>query len=104
MKKLLLLILLVAGMEKLHADSAVVGSKVFTESYVLGEIAKRAIENAGMTCEHKQGMGGTIILWEGLKQGAITAYPDYTGTIREEILKLPKETTMEGLRSELARQ
>ena len=32
-------------------------------------------------------MGGTIILWEALKQGAITCYPEYTGTIREVILK-----------------
>ena len=31
--------------------------------------------------------GGTIILWEALESGAITAYPEYTGTIAREILK-----------------
>src|SRR6516165_9509903 len=65
----------------------VVGSKKFTESYVLGEIAKTALQNAGFTVEHKQGMGGTIILWEALRGGEIALYPEYTGTIAEEILK-----------------
>jgi osmoprotectant transport system permease protein len=104
MRTLWCLFLLLCVSRVAAAEKAVVGSKVFTESYVLGEIAKRAIENAGVPCVHKQGMGGTIILWEALKEGAITAYPDYTGTIREEILKLGKETTVEELRAELERQ
>ena len=66
---------------------AIVGSKKFTESYVLADIAQLAIERAGYAAEHRQGMGGTIILWEALKEGAITCYPEYTGTIREVILK-----------------
>ena len=32
-------------------------------------------------------MGGTIILWQALSAGQIAAYPEYTGTIGEEILK-----------------
>ncbi|EEF59702.1 glycine betaine ABC transporter substrate-binding protein [Pedosphaera parvula] len=104
MRTLWLFLLFLYAARPASAEKAVVGSKVFTESYVLGEIARKAIENAGVPCEHKQGMGGTIILWEALKQGTITAYPDYTGTIREEILKLKKETTVDELRTELARQ
>ena len=101
----LLFFLFVLFVSRVDAEpSAIVGSKVFTESYVLGEIAKRAIENSGVPCEHKQGMGGTIILWEALREGAITAYPDYTGTIREEILKLQRELSADELRTELARQ
>ena len=69
------------------SQQIVVGSKKFTESYVLGEIAKTALQNAGFTVEHKQGMGGTIILWEALRGGEIALYPEYTGTIAEEILK-----------------
>src|SRR5437764_3291011 len=34
-------------------------------------------------------MGGTIILWEALRGGGIDVYPEYTGTIAEEMLKLP---------------
>jgi osmoprotectant transport system permease protein len=88
------------------ADAAEViklGSKKFTESFVLAEIAKRSMEEAGFPVEHRQGMGGTIILWEALKEGAIAAYPDYTGTIQEEILKAPVPSTTVEMRQELAR-
>jgi osmoprotectant transport system permease protein len=69
------------------ADPIVIGSKKFTESYVLGEIARRALTDGGIPAEHRQGMGGTIILWEALRTAQIDAYPEYTGTIAEEILK-----------------
>src|SRR5712692_1552456 len=51
------------------ADPVVIGSKKFTESYVLGEIASRTLNEAGIPAEHRQGMGGTIILWEALRAG-----------------------------------
>lgn len=70
-----------------QAQTVRVGSKRFTESYVLGEIARQLLERAGFQVEHKQGMGNTAILWEALKSGAIDAYPEYTGTITEAILK-----------------
>lgn len=81
----------------------IIGSKKFTESYVLAEIAKRSFENAGITTEHRQGMGGTIILWEALRTGQISVYPEYTGTIAEEILKRPGAMSPEAMRSELAK-
>ena len=81
----------------------VLGSKKFTESFVLADIAKRYLEEAGFRVEHRQGMGGTIILWEALRQGAIAAYPDYTGTIQEEILKRPTAASIEELREKLAK-
>lgn len=67
--------------------SVKIGSKKFTESYVLGEIAKQQLSEAGIPAEHRQGMGGTIILWQALRGGQIDAYPEYTGTIVQEILK-----------------
>ena len=70
-----------------QAQRIVVGSKRFTESYVLGEIAKTTLQRAGFAVAVRQGMGGTIILWQALQQGDITLYPEYTGTINEEILK-----------------
>ncbi len=82
-------------------EPVVIGSKKFTESYVLGEIAKRALENAGIPVEFRQGMGGTIILWEALRTGQISSYPDYTGTIGEEILKTPGRNSINEIRSEL---
>jgi osmoprotectant transport system permease protein len=83
------------------ADPILIGSKKFTESYVLAEIAKRSFENAGLTTEHRQGMGGTIILWQALKGNQISVYPEYTGTIAEEILKAPTAGVGE-MREELA--
>src|SRR5262249_11061231 len=68
------------------AADVVIGSKKFTESYVLGEIAKHTLIDAGIPAEHRQGMGGTIILWQALRGGQIDAYPEYSGTIAEEIL------------------
>jgi osmoprotectant transport system substrate-binding protein/osmoprotectant transport system permease protein len=65
----------------------IIGSKKFTESYVLGEIAKRTLAEAGISADHRQGMGGTIILWQALHTGQIDVYPEYTGTILQEILK-----------------
>jgi osmoprotectant transport system permease protein len=67
--------------------SVEIGSKKFTESYVLGEIAKRTLSDAGIPAEHRQGMGGTIIVWEALRGGQIDLYPEYTGTLVQEILK-----------------
>ncbi|MDQ2867627.1 MAG: ABC transporter permease subunit [Verrucomicrobiota bacterium] len=85
------------------AETVVVGSKKFTESYVLAEIAKQSLENAGVTVEHRPGMGGTIILWEALRGGGIDAYPEYTGTIAEEMLKIPG-ANMTQIRQSLAAQ
>ncbi|MEP7071207.1 MAG: glycine betaine ABC transporter substrate-binding protein, partial [Verrucomicrobiota bacterium] len=45
--------------------------------------------------DHRQGMGGTIILWQALRGGGIDVYPEYTGTIAEEILKTPGASEME---------
>ena len=87
----------------LRADPIIIGSKKFTESYVLAEIAKRAMENAGVAIEHRQGMGGTIILWQALWTDQIAFYPEYTGTIGEEILKAPPATSSAEMREQLAK-
>src|SRR5438874_1904601 len=76
------------------ADPVVIGSKKFTESYVLGEIGKRTLTSAGIPAEHRQGMGGTIILWQALRGGQIDAYPEYTGTIAQEILKSDRSLSL----------
>ncbi|MBS1796673.1 MAG: ABC transporter permease subunit [Acidobacteria bacterium] len=84
--------------------SIIVASKRFTESYVLGEIAKRMLENQGLNVEHRQGMGGGGIVWTALQTGQITLYPEYTGTVREEILKLKGDAGPDRMRAELAKE
>jgi osmoprotectant transport system permease protein len=84
------------------AQPVIIGSKKFTESYVLGEIARRMLNDAGIAAEHRQGMGGTIILWQALRSGQIDLYPEYTGTIAEQILKNRQLTSREQLRDAVA--
>src|SRR5207302_7530877 len=79
------------------SEQVQIGSKKFTESYVLGEIAKRTLTDAGISAEHRQGMGGTIILWEALRSGQIDVYPEYTGKITPEIVKRTDELTLQQL-------
>jgi len=86
-----------------NAEPILIGSKKFTESYVLAEIAKRAIENTGVVTEHRPGMGGTIILWQALRGEQIALYPEYTGTISEEILKTPPSISAGEMREQLAK-
>ncbi|MGV3615559.1 MAG: glycine betaine ABC transporter substrate-binding protein [Fimbriimonas sp.] len=102
MKSLVLVFLTLLG-AMASAQNIAVGSKKFTESYVLGEIAKRALTEAGLEVEHKQGMGATAIVWNALTGGSIAAYPEYTGTVSEELLKRPGMTT-EAMREELKRR
>ena len=81
----------------------VIGSKKFTESYVLGEIAQHALNDAGIAAEHRQGMGGTIILWQALRGGQIDAYPEYTGTIAQEILRNGHQPSFQEIRDALGK-
>src|SRR6266540_4143682 len=85
------------------AQTVVVASKKFAESNVLGEIAKRVLTDAGMRVVRKQDMGSTGIVWEALKSDQISCYPDYTGTISEEILKAHGELTPGAMQKELAK-
>lgn len=63
-----------------------IGTKVFTESVILGEVLKQSIESDGYQTEFYDQLGGTRILWNAMVDGEIDVYPDYTGTIIEEIL------------------
>jgi len=76
-----------------------VGSKRFTESYILGEILAQAARG-----EHRPGLGNTAILVEALKSGAIDVYPEYTGTIAREVLKTGARLDLAGLNAKLKSQ
>ena len=96
-------LLLFAAVVSTRANPIIIGSKKFTESYVLGEIARRALNDAGIATEHRQGMGGTIILWQALQGGQIDAYPEYTGTIEQEILKNGQQLSFQDIREALGK-
>ena len=69
-----------------------IGSKKFTENVILGEIATLLIRAQNVNTIHIRELGGTRILWNALLKGEIDIYPDYTGTIIEEILADEKVT------------
>jgi osmoprotectant transport system permease protein len=74
-----------------------VGSKQFTESVLLGEIARAALERSGVPAEHRRELGGTRVLWDALIAGEIDVYSEYTGTISQELL--PSGDLVQGLRA-----
>lgn len=84
--KALLLVWLLASQHE-----ARVGSKVFTESVILGEIATQLLRSAAVAATHRRELGGTQIVFQALKTGEIDAYVEYTGTIQAEILGGRKE-------------
>jgi glycine betaine/choline ABC-type transport system substrate-binding protein len=57
-----------------------VGSKNFTEQFVLGEIYSQALEAAGFKVKRQLNLGSELIAHKALKAGKIDAYPEYTGT------------------------
>ena len=64
----------------------VVGSKAFTESVILGEIAAQLGRSTGADVTHHKELGGTRLVWDALLSGQVDLYPEYTGTISNEIL------------------
>ncbi|HEY4957377.1 MAG TPA: glycine betaine ABC transporter substrate-binding protein, partial [Caldimonas sp.] len=90
-----------------RADAAesrplVVGSKRFTESYVLGEILAQTLVASGRPAQHRQGLGNTGILEQALASGAVDLYPEYTGTIVRELLKQEGNPSLAELNERLA--
>lgn len=66
-----------------------VGSKDFTEQFILGEMYALVLEEAGLPVERKLNLGGTPVAQAGLESGEIDVYPEYTGTGLVTVLKLP---------------
>lgn len=95
---LLLLVPLACGAQ----DLVRVGSKRFTESYILGEIVAQTVTaGGGARAVHKPGLGNTGILFAALENGAIDVYPEYTGTIAFELLRLTHPQSIEELNRRL---
>jgi osmoprotectant transport system substrate-binding protein len=64
-----------------------VGSKNFTEQFVLAELYAQALEVNGIKVERKLNLGGTLIAHKALEEKQIDFYPEYTGTILLAVMK-----------------
>lgn len=69
-----------------------VGSKDFTEAFILGEMYSLALEKAGFKVERKLNLGGTPVAQAALTSGEIDLYPEYTGTGLLTVLKQPSSS------------
>jgi osmoprotectant transport system substrate-binding protein len=56
-----------------------IGTKDFTEEFILGELYKGALEAKGYTVNLKKNIGATEIIDTALKSHKIDGYPEYTG-------------------------
>jgi len=64
----------------------VVGSKTFTEQYILATLIETRLQNAGFETEKMESLGSTIV-FDGLKNSEVDVYVDYTGTIWANYMK-----------------
>jgi len=74
------------GCQRSENHPVVIGAKKFTESVILAEIGTQLARPAGVA-SRREDLGGTPALWLALTQGDIDAYPEYTGTITQQILR-----------------
>lgn len=84
-----MLLIALAAMPVLAQQPIVVGSKTFSESHVLAEIAAQYLEAKGQIVQRRIGLGGTLISYEALVQGELDIYPEYTGTLTGAVFDDP---------------
>ncbi len=76
-----------------RAETIVMGSKGFTEQYILAEMYRQLVEgHTRLRVVTRTGLGGTQICFDALRTGAIDFYPEYTGTGLLVILQPPAAT------------
>jgi glycine betaine/choline ABC-type transport system substrate-binding protein len=68
-----------------------VGSKNFTEAYILGEIYAQGLEAAGYDVKTKLNLGSETIAKKAIEDGEISGYPDYTSTVLGSLYSVPAE-------------
>jgi glycine betaine/choline ABC-type transport system substrate-binding protein len=66
--------------------SLTVGSKNFTEEYILGNIYAQALKAAGYNVSTNLNLGSEVIAYKALQEGQISGYPEYTSTLLESDL------------------
>ena len=62
-----------------------VGSKNFTEEYILGNIYAQALQAAGYNVKTNLNLGSEVIAYKALQDGEISGYPEYTSTLLQSI-------------------
>jgi osmoprotectant transport system substrate-binding protein len=69
------------------SPTVTIGTKNFTEQYVLGQLYKQALEAKGFKVVYKENIGSSELIDTALKSGKINFYPEYTGVIVADLAK-----------------
>jgi osmoprotectant transport system substrate-binding protein len=75
------------------AQAIRVGSKNFSEQFIIAELYAGALEAAGYQVDRKLNLGSTFAVHEALKAGLVDVYPEYTGTGLTTLLQTAPEST-----------
>jgi osmoprotectant transport system substrate-binding protein len=83
-----------AGASPAAKPTIVVGTKNFTEAYVLGELYKQALQAKGYTVKYKANIGSSELIDTAFQSGKINFYPEYVGVLVTDIAKLPAKKSL----------
>ncbi len=72
-----------------EAGTIKVGSKNFTEQYILGNIYADALKAAGFKVKKSLDLGSEVVAYKALRQGEVNTYPEYTGTALSAFFEVP---------------
>ena len=79
--------------QKQGGETLIIGSKIFTEQYILAAMFGQLIDGyTDFDVDTRLGLGGTKICFDALRNGEIALYPEYTGTGLQVMLSPPKDT------------
>jgi osmoprotectant transport system permease protein len=93
---LICLLIILLNVSVSFAETIVIGSKNFSEQFILGEILAQTIEaKTKLKVERKFNLGGTQMVVSALRSKSIDIYPEYTGTSLLTLLKEPISTNPE---------
>jgi len=96
---------LFAGNDNSTQSKIVIGSKPFTEQYILAELIAEELEQAGYSTDIRPSMGSTI-LYDAIKMSEVDVYVDYSGTLWANIMKrddiIPRDRMLDTLAAWLA--
>jgi osmoprotectant transport system substrate-binding protein len=101
---LAVLLAVFAGNAVAAPPTVVLGTKNFSEEYILGQLYKQALEAKGFTVSYKENIGSTELIDSALTSGKINVYPEYTGVIVQVVFHKPLSAKTAQATYQLAKQ
>jgi osmoprotectant transport system substrate-binding protein len=89
---------------KSTAPTITIGTKNFTEQYVLGQLYKQALEAKGFKVNYKENIGSSELIDTALTSGKINFYPEYTGVIVQDVFNQPLSANTASATYQLAKK